>query len=858
MALAAGTRLGPYEILSPLGAGGMGEVYRARDAKLGRDVAIKVLPSAFASDPERLARFEREAKAVAALSHPNILAIFDFGDQGGTAYAVTELLEGETLRDRLATGPLPVRKALEVAVQIARGLGAAHDKGIVHRDLKPENVFVTKDGHVKILDFGLARVGGPVQGDSGKTMTTPPEGATGPGVVLGTVGYMSPEQVRGNPADHRSDLFSLGAILYEMVSGRRAFQRDTAAESMTAILKEEPPEFQAVGKPVPLALDRVIRRCLEKSPEERFQSARDLAFALEDISPSSGGGVPITAPFAPRHLRVTLIWTALGALFVLGAGVAGWQLGKRVTPASVSFQPLSYRPAPIFNARFGPDGKTVYYSAAPEGNSPEIFSVQPGSPGATSLGLHAAHLLAVSSQGELAILTHATYAGHSFFEGTLARMPLDGGGPREVLEGVREADWSPDGKGLAVVRNVNGLDHLEYPVGKVLCQVGGYLSDLRFSPRGDKIAFFEHPIRWDDRGLVAVVDMAGKKTVLSEGYWGEEGLTWSPGGDEVLFSAGMAYNNFKVYAVDLSGKRREALGSAGGLTIHDTTKDGRWLVTRDDHTFEMPVMASGQQTERDLSWLDFSQPFAFSSDGRSLLFSEEGGILGINYAACLRRIDGSPVVRLGEGDAADLSPDGKWALAVIPTSPQQLMVYPTGAGEPRRLERGPLVTYDSAEYFPDGQRVLICGHEEGQPDRCYVQDLARGAPRAITPPGTRKAFLSPDSRTILARQSDGLYQFYSVDGGPPRAVPGAKPEDTIIRWSVDGRSVLVYPRLVVPARIERLDLETGSRTAVRTLGPQQLAGVLAIGRIIMTADEKTYAYYTSTMISHLFLVEGAR
>jgi eukaryotic-like serine/threonine-protein kinase len=853
-----GTKIGPYEILSPLGAGGMGEVYRARDAKLGRDVAIKVLPSTFAADPDRVARFEREAKAVAALSHPNILAIFDFGEEGDTAYAVTELLEGETLRDRLEAGPLPVRKALEVAVQIARGLGAAHDKGIVHRDLKPENLFLTKDGHVKILDFGLARVGGPSPSDSGKTMTTPPEGVTGPGVVLGTVGYMSPEQVRGSAADHRSDLFSLGAILYEMVSGRRAFKRDTAAESMTAILKEEPPEFQAVGKAIPQSMDRVVRRCLEKSPEERFQSARDLAFALEDLSPSSSGGVPITAPFAPKHLKVTLLWAALGALVVLGAAVAGWHLGKRVISGSVTFQPLSYRPAPIFNARFGPDGKTVYYSAAPEGNSPEIFSVQPGSPGATSLGLHTAHLLSVSSRGELAVLTHATYRGHSFFEGTLARMPLDGGGPREILEGVREADWSPDGKDLAVIRSVNGLDRLEFPVGKVLCQVGGYLSDLRFSPRGDKIAFFEHPIRWDDRGLVAVVDMAGKKTILSEGYWGEEGLTWSPTGDEVLFSAGMAYNNFKVYAVDLSGKRREALGSAGGLTIHDTTQDGRWLVTRDDHTFEMPVLAPGQQEERDLSWLDFSQPFAFSSDGRTLLFSEEGGILGINYAACLRRTDGSPVVRLGEGDAADLSPDGKWALAVIPTSPQQLMLYPTGAGELRKLDRGPLVTYDSAEFFPDGQRVLICGHEDGQPDRCYVQDLAGGAPRAVTPPGTRQALLSPDAQTILARQNEGALQLYSMDGRPPRTVPGAKPDDTVIRWRADGRSLLTYPRLVVPARIERLDLQTGTRTPVQTLGPQKLAGVLAIGRIIMTEDEKSYAYYTSTMISHLFLVEGAR
>jgi serine/threonine protein kinase len=288
VSLAIGARLGAYEIIAPLGAGGMGEVYRARDSKLDRFVAIKVLPSQLAENATALARFEREAKAVAALSHPNILAIFDFGHDATTVYAVMELLDGETLRQRLAA-PVPVRKAVEYGVQIARGLAAAHARGIIHRDLKPENVFITADGRVKILDFGLARQTLAIAGPDA-TVSPTMERHTDPGTVLGTVGYMSPEQARGEPGDHRSDIFSLGALLYELVSGRRAFQRDTAPETLTAILREEPPELSPSSSwsVPPPGLVRVVQHCLEKNPAERFQSASDAAFALEALSSASG------------------------------------------------------------------------------------------------------------------------------------------------------------------------------------------------------------------------------------------------------------------------------------------------------------------------------------------------------------------------------------------------------------------------------------------------------------------------------------------------------------------------------------------------------------------------------------------
>jgi hypothetical protein len=566
VALTSGTRLGPYEIVAPLGAGGMGEVYRARDTKLDRDVAIKVLPPQLAENAIALARFEREAKAVAALSHPNILSIFDFGTEHGVAYAVTELLDGHTLRDSLGGirdsgsgirmgGPsesrspnpearhgFPLRKAIDYATQIARGLAAAHAKGIVHRDLKPENVFVTHDGRVKILDFGLARQ--TIAFAGGDATASPTfERHTEPGTVLGTAGYMSPEQVRGETGDHRSDIFSFGCVLYEMLSGRRAFQSGTAAETMTAILREEPPELApAVTTGVPPGLVRLVHHCLEKQADERFQSASDVAFALEALSTTSAStsSAPAIAAYArPGPRRLFVAGVAIAAAALLGA--ATFLAGRFTRPPvrDVTFTPLTYRPQTIYRALFAPDGKTMVFSAALSGNEVELFTMNADFPEARSLGVKNAQLLSVSSKSELAVLTNARFVGHRLFEGTLARMPLGGGAPREILERVREADWSPDGASLAVVREAGGRDRLEYPVGTLLYESSGYISDPRVSPSGDQVAFFEHPTKYDDRGGIVVVDRSGKKTPLSpaDAYPGLEGLAWSRDGSEVLFSA---------------------------------------------------------------------------------------------------------------------------------------------------------------------------------------------------------------------------------------------------------------------------------------------------------------------------------
>ncbi len=858
MPITPGTRFGPYEILSLIGAGGMGEVYRARDARLGREVAIKVLPATFSSDAERLRRFEQEARAAGLLNHPNITAVHDIGTEDGAPYVVQELLEGETLREVLSGGRLSPRKATDYAIQLARGLAAAHEKGIVHRDLKPENIFVTRDGRVKILDFGLAKLTG-TEGEGSHTNVPTKTAGTEAGVVLGTLGYMSPEQVRGKPADARSDIFAFGAILYEMLSGKRAFHGDSAADTMSAILREDPPELSVTNQNVPAGLDRIIRHCLEKNPEQRFHSAHDLGFDLEALSDVSAPGRPLTAPAVRGRRRWIVPAAALAALAAIaGAYVLGQRRGLGSRPVDPTFAQLTFRQQPIFNARFAPDGKTIVYSSAPFGNTPEIFTVRPDFPGAIRRGLRDVHLLSVSSRGELAVLTRTRHLGHSLFSGTLARMPLEGAAPREIRNDVREADWNPEGTDLALIRDADGRDSLEFPAGKALATTGGYLSNPRFSPRGDRIAFFEHPIRYDDRGGVAVVDLAGNKKTLSEGYWGLEGLAWSPSGDEVLFSGGTAYNNFRVYAVDLNGQRRVALQSAGGLTILDVRSDGKWIASRDDLLRTMPVLKSGWEAEKDLSWLDLSQPSALSTDGGTLLFTEESGSVGVNYATCLRSTDGSDVVRLGEGTALDLSPDGKWALASIPTTPQALVLYPTGVGEPRRLERGTIVSQEDGHFFPDGQRVLVSGSEKGRAVRCWVQDIAGGKPQAVTPEGTLECFVSPDARRIVTRKSGGDLLIYPVEGGEPRVVAGAARNDTVIRWSADGRSVLVLPSGEVPGRIERLDVATGKRELVRAIGPSDLTAVTGIFPIVVGDDEKTHAYTCRRMISHLFLIEGAR
>ena len=691
------------------------------------------------------------------------------------------------------------------------------------------------------------------------------------GSVIGTVPYMSPEQLDGKEVDARSDIFSLGAVLYEMVTGKRAFQGQSEFSVASAILHKEPPPISTVEPLTPPALERTIRVCLAKDPDERWQSASDLWNELRWISEggsqsgSSSGvisgshaGVKIAAA-ARRKARPQLAWivAVLCAAAAAVAIVVALRSGDVSKP--LAFRQLNFRREAVFQAAFA--GDTIVYSAASSGNTPQIYSVRSDYPEPQPVGPRGTALLAVSSKGELAVLLNAHYVWYRLFTGTLARMTLGGGAPREILEGVQQADFSPDGSQLAIIREVDGKDRLEYPIGHVLREVSGSMSDVRFSPKGDRIAFFEHPRKWDDRGSVNTIDLAGKNTVLSDGYWSARGLAWAPDGREILFSASQSGGSYAVYAVSLAGKRRLIYQPPGGFVIQDIARDGRWLATRLDYRYAAMVHAAGAAEDRDLSWLNTSHARALSPDGQTLLFSETN--LGANYAVCLRKIDGSPVLRLGEGWAADLSADGKWVLAIIQSHSPKLLIYPTGAGETRLLERGNIEHYSNAQWFRDGKRVLISGNEPGKGTRFYVQELG-GLPQAVTPEDTRDGLLSPDGNRVLARGPDGKYAIYPITtaGGQssdaPRPVMGLTEADVLAQWSSDGRSVLAYRLAEIPYHIHRVDLATGQRTLFKQLAPADRTGLLSMREIVVTDDLRSYAYTAYYQVSSLFVSDSTQ
>jgi Tol biopolymer transport system component len=862
VSIAPGSRLGPYEIVLPLGAGGMGEVYRAKDPRLGRDVAIKVLPASFSNDPDRLRRFEQEARAAGLLNHPNITAVYDIGSHDGAPYVVSELLEGETRRSRLAAGPLPTRKALDYAIQIARGLAAAHEKGIVHRDLKPENLFVTKDGRVKILDFGLAKL---KQAESGgPEETNLPTGTLGtePGVVLGTMGYMAPEQVRGRAADQRSDIFSFGAILHEMLSGRRAFQGDTAADTITAILMKEPPDLSSTNRDVHPGLDRIVRHCLEKNPEERFQSASDLAFDLEALS---GVSTPsgMTAPVAARARRRSIaapIAIVAGAAAALALGfVLGRQTGVNPPP---TFHQLTFRRGTITSARFGPDGQTILYSASWEGKPIEPFLARSETPESRPFGITGADVLSVSRSGEIALSLGSRFLGAFTRVGTLARATMAGGSaPREILEEVQLADWSPDGQSLAVVRDAGAKNRLEYPIGKTFFETDGWIGNARVSPDGNRIAIFDHPERGDNGGRVAVLDGAGTKKTISELFASSGGLAWAPSGKEVWFTAAPVGANQALYATSLSGRTRALARVTGSLTLHDVSREGRALVTHDNLRIGLVALLAGEDRQRDLSWLDWGTVRDVSPDGTLVLFEESGEGGGPGYSVYVRNIGGSPAVRLGEGGAQAFSPDGKSVLAIVhPVTDRRLVAYPVGPGEARTISAAGLAV-QRAFWHPDGRRIVLQASEPGRGRRFYLQDVASGKARPFTPEGYRTLGfkpLSPDGTFVVVVGPDRKVYRYPVEGGEPTIVPGLSLEDGIQGWTPDGRFVYVSRRGERPLKMYRLEIATGAKEFIRELMPSDASGVESVGPAILLPDGKSWVFGYTRILSDLHVVDGLK
>jgi serine/threonine protein kinase len=842
-----------YRIEERLGAGGMGVVYRAFDTHLDRSVAIKVLPASALADPERRIRFVHEAKAASALSHPNIVTIHDIDTamdgEHPVDYIAMEYVAGKTLDQLIGRKGMRVIDVLKYGSQIADALTAAHAAGIVHRDLKPANIMVTDQGLVKLLDFGLAKLTEPSEPD----VFAPTESVkleTEQGTILGTVAYMSPEQAEGHRVDARSDIFSFGAVLYEMATGKRPFTGDSKLSTLASILRQETPPVVSSGEPVPRELDRIIARCLKKTAQRRWQSMADIKVALDELREEIASGQlteaeKIQPPPVPKR-RWRWVWPVV-ALLALATGVDVGSLLLKSPPPS--FQRLTFRLGDVNAAKFAPDGQTIVYSARWSGAPSTIFSTRVGSRESRSFDLPESKLLSINSSGEMAILLGV--GGPA----TLARVPLAGGAPREILENVSDADWSPDGTNLAVVHTVGRHNRVEFPIGHVLYQNDAHPPYcVRVSPKGDAVAFFDLDAEAGDYSVVAV-DLQGKKHVLSQGWRNMgQGIEWSPNGDEVWFCAAKTGGDPALRAVTLSGKERIVIQTPIFMAIYDVARDGRVLIVAALSRIGISYFPDGKQ-ERDLSWLDTSMLYDSSSDGKTILFTEVLYGDGRNPAIYLRKTDGSPAVRLGDGVHPSLSPDGKWIVCTR-NNAGELVLLPTGAGEVRPLTT-PGMRYDRAEWFPDGKRILFTGSTSNHPMRTYAQGLDGSPPSPVTPEGVRASRVSPDQKSVVINAS-GKLLLQPLSGGEPRTIAEVQPGDTVIRWSADGR-YLFYKRAEgdAAASIFRLEVASGRSELWRQLRPADPAGVSMVS-VSITPDGSSYGYSFQRDLTNLYLGEGLK